>query len=345
MAKWKRCGLQNRYERVQFPPVPPKPGWWNGIHARLKIVCHKACGFESRPGHNKTEINALFFVIIEKMDQFSKKIKIEEALNKKFYPSWFFTNEKIGDFLSIKNNKIKKGFCIGGGGDFVFNLFSFFAAEEISVCDTRPVACMTIDLKRAILKKFSLEEVKEIFSDYKKENKEEVYNKIKEDITPLSKQFYDKLFQASNKNFIISLKNSGHWYKDSFWQFKKDYLFYLQEENYSLLKKNIKNIKICYGDFKGELDKSEDNFYDLVYISNILDSKKDCHDKEGLLETIERKLKTGGVLVLATQENVQKIVKEVEFVGLRKKDIKIHRFKLITLFTKHYSYSFVVFEK
>lgn len=27
------------------------PGWWNGIHARLKIVCRKACGFDSHPGH------------------------------------------------------------------------------------------------------------------------------------------------------------------------------------------------------------------------------------------------------------------------------------------------------
>ncbi len=322
------------------------PRWRNGRLERLKISWTQVrAGSSPALGTTKTEINTLFFAIIEKMDQFSRKIKIEEVLDKKFYPSWFFTNEKIGDFLSVKDNKIKKGFCIGGGGDFVFNIFSFFTTEEICVYDTRPVACITIDLKRAILKEFSLEEVKEIFSDYKKENKEEVYNKIKEDITPLSRQFYGKLFQASNKNFISSLKSSGYWYKNSFWQFKKDYLFYLQEGDYSLLRKNIENIKICYGDFKEELNKSEDNFYDLIYISNILDSKKDYSDKKRLLETIEEKLKTRGVLVLATQENVKKIVKEVKSVGLQKKDIKIHKFKLITLFTKHYPYSFIIFEK
>ena len=92
------------------------------------------------------------------MDHFSKKIKIEKVLDKKFYPSWFFTNEKIGDFLSVKDNKIKKAFCIGGGGDFAFNVLSFFIIEEIFVCDARPVACITIDFKRAILKKFSLKE-------------------------------------------------------------------------------------------------------------------------------------------------------------------------------------------
>ncbi len=279
------------------------------------------------------------------MENFSKNIKIEEVLNKKFYPSWFFTNEKIGNFLSVKDDKIKKAFCIGGGGDFVFNILSFFTVEEVFVCDTRPVACMTVDLKRAILKKFSLEKTKEIFGDYKKENKEEIYNEIRKDIAPLSKQFYDKLFQRTNKNFISSLKRSGHWYKNSFWQFKKDYLFYLQKENLNLLKENIENIKICYGDFKEEISKGGNDSYDLIYISNILDSKKDCSDKEGLIKIIEKKLKSRGVLVLATQENVKKMIKEIESIGLQKKNVKIHRYKLITVFTKHYPYSFVIFEK
>jgi hypothetical protein len=279
------------------------------------------------------------------MNQFFEKVEFERDLNRKFYPSWFFTNEKIGDFLYDKKDEIRKGFCIGGGGDFVFNLLSFFTTKEIYVCDTRPVACITIDLKRNIFKKFSLEEVKEIFSDYKKENKDEVYNRIKKDITPPSKKFLEKLFQISNKNFMGSLKSSGHWYKDSFWQFKKDYLFYLQEENYNLLKKNIENIKICYGDFKEELNKSEDNFYDLVYISNILDSKKDCPDKKELLKIVEKKLIKRGLLVLATQENVKKMIKGVESTGLQKKDIKIHKYKLITFFTRHYPYSFIIFEK
>lgn len=28
------------------------PGWWNGIHEGLKILCRKACEFESRPGYH-----------------------------------------------------------------------------------------------------------------------------------------------------------------------------------------------------------------------------------------------------------------------------------------------------
>ncbi len=272
-----------------------------------------------------------------------KKFFKKKELNKKFYPSWFFTNEKIGDFLCDKKNKIEKGFCIGGGGDFAFNIFSFFRTKEIYVCDTRPVACITIDFKKAIFKKFSLKEVKEIFSDYKKENKNEVYNRIKKDISPLSNNFLNKILK--NKNFISSLKNSGYWYKNSFWQFKGEYLFYLQEENFNLLKENIKNIKICYGDFKEELNKKDDNLFDLVYISNILDSKKDCSNKEGLLEIIKKKLKSKGVLVLATQRNVNKVIKEIESVGLKKRDIKSHKYKLITIFTRHYPYSFIIFEK
>jgi hypothetical protein len=28
-------------------------GWWNGRHVRLRGVCRKACGFKSRPEHQK----------------------------------------------------------------------------------------------------------------------------------------------------------------------------------------------------------------------------------------------------------------------------------------------------
>jgi chemotaxis methyl-accepting protein methylase len=68
-------------------------------------------------------------------------------------------------------------------------------------------------------------------------------------------------------------------------------------------------------------------------------------DKEGLIKIIEKKLKNKGVLALTTQENVKKIVKEVESMESQKKDVKIYRHKLITIFTKHYPYSFVIFEK
>ena len=31
--------------------INARPGGEIGLHARLKIVCRKACGFESHPGH------------------------------------------------------------------------------------------------------------------------------------------------------------------------------------------------------------------------------------------------------------------------------------------------------
>jgi 2-polyprenyl-3-methyl-5-hydroxy-6-metoxy-1,4-benzoquinol methylase len=34
------------------------PGWWNGIHERLKIAYRKVCGFESHPGHLVLELKS-----------------------------------------------------------------------------------------------------------------------------------------------------------------------------------------------------------------------------------------------------------------------------------------------
>ena len=33
------------------------PGWWNGIHGGLKILCFTACEFDSRPGHHNQTLS------------------------------------------------------------------------------------------------------------------------------------------------------------------------------------------------------------------------------------------------------------------------------------------------
>ena len=49
-----------------------RPGGEIGRHARLKISCRKACGFDSRPGHQEKELDSsqFFFLVkgIEKVD-------------------------------------------------------------------------------------------------------------------------------------------------------------------------------------------------------------------------------------------------------------------------------------
>lgn len=41
----------NLFQIVNFKFVYV-PRWWNGIHEGLKILCRKACGFDSHPGHH-----------------------------------------------------------------------------------------------------------------------------------------------------------------------------------------------------------------------------------------------------------------------------------------------------
>jgi hypothetical protein len=271
--------------------------------------------------------------------QREEKIEIKKILKKEFYPSWFFTNEKIADFLS-NQEEAERVFSIGGGGDFVFNYLSSFSSKRIDICDRRPLSCITIDLKIALFKKFSKKEIKEIFTDYKKRNREEVYKKIREDITIISRNFYEELFKKSkSENFIKSLSRSGYWYKDSFFQIDEEYILYLKEE------KSFKNnINIYYGDFTKNLSLQEDSSYDLIYTSNILDSKKDCQNTQKTLKTIKAKLRERGKLIISTQKP-QKVVKEIEAMGLQKKDEEIHEFRLVDFFTKDYPYSFICFYK
>ena len=74
------------------------------------------------------------------INQTCQKISCEDILNKKFYPVWFFTNERVGNFFQALENykEIRKVFSIGGGGDFAFSLLSTQALnqiDEINVCE------------------------------------------------------------------------------------------------------------------------------------------------------------------------------------------------------------------
>lgn len=234
-------------------------------------------------------------------------------MNKKLYPAWFFTNERLNKFLiGLKNLQIKKVFAVGGSGDFAFNLLSLLKIKKIDLCDIRPTANLTINFKKCLFKKNSFKKALKILSN------------------------------------LNCLKKTGLWYKYSFKQIKhkKDHLLYLTSENrYRLLQKQINKINIHSGEFIDNLKFFPDNYYDLIYISNILDSKKYNKNNYLCLKTIRQKLNKDGFLLVVSQNAHKKIINLAKTFEFRIHNKEIHRFNIFSSFLGHYSFSFLLFKK
>jgi len=289
----------------------------------------------------------------KEINQLCQKINYQDILNKKFYPVWFFTNERINHFFSeIENNReIKKVYSVGGGGDFAFSLLSTDALNivELDICDIRQMACVSIDFKISLLKNLNFEEFVNLFLKRESFSKKQINKRIEETITPLSKKIIEPILENCNKDdFLKCLKKSGLWYWDSFWQIKnrKDYLPYLiSKERYNCLQKNLDKITIYAGDFNENLQRFQNNCYDLICVSNILDSKKYCPETNLYLQTIKDKLGSNGLLFAITQSNPKKMIKFIEQNGFSLKQKQIHKFNIISSILGHYDYSFLLFRK
>lgn len=152
-------------------------------------------------------------------------------------------------------------------------------------------------------------------------------------------------------NLIKCLKKSKHWYRDSFWQIKQrgQYLLYLtSEENYENLRKNIGIINIYCGNFFDNLKLFDDNYYDLIYVSNIFDSKKYCESIPLYVKLIKEKLREGGFLIVVTQSNLLnnplKMIKLIEASDMKLQEKEFHRFNIFSSLVGHYSYNFLLFK-
>ncbi len=293
-------------------------------------------------------------VINKEINQICQKIKCKDILNKKFYRVWFFTNERINYFFPNieKHKEIKKTFSIGGGGDFVFSLLSASALnqiDEVNICDTRQMANISIDFKLALFKSLEYNEILNLFLNRAFFNKKQTYNRIREKLSLPSREIFDFIIENCKKdNFLKCLRGSGFWYWDSFWQIKdrQRYLPYLSsKEKYQLLQKNLDKITIYCGDFNENLKLFKDGYYDLIYVSNILDSKKYCPEPNLYLETIKEKLNENGLLFVIAQNNPKKMIKLIESGNFCLYEKQLHRFNIISSLFGHYSYSFLLFRK
>lgn len=290
----------------------------------------------------------------KKINQICQQINCEDILAHKFYPVWFFSNEKISNFFQKveDHQEIKRVFSIAGGGDFAFSVLatkSLNQISEVNVCDIRQMASVTIDFKLALFKNLSYQEILNLFLERKFFDKWQTYRKLEKIITPLTKIIFDSILKKYKKNdFLKCLKKSGLWYRDSFWQIKnkKEYFPYLvSEARYRLLQQNLAKISIYCGDFRENLNLFQKNYFNLIYISNILDSKEYCQESNLYLKAIREKLEQNGLLFVVTQNNFSKMIKLIEKQGFSIYKKELPKFNPISLFLGHYAYSFLLFQK
>ncbi|MFH1089139.1 MAG: hypothetical protein V1716_01810 [Candidatus Uhrbacteria bacterium] len=232
-------------------------------------------------------------------------------------PAWFFTNEALVNFLPAWTGRaeIKKIYGIAGSGDFVFNFLAELNQVEMTILvDIRPLSCLTVKTKIDLFKQFSFAEINKLLAD---------------------------------KAWQKSLKKTKQWYPDSFKPLsrKDEYLSYLtSEEKFENLKKQFAKIKIVEGDFLEQLRTFDNDFFDLIYASDIFDHKNYCPCNEENLKLVRSKMSERGSLLVVTQNQPREMIKVFEANGFRPKVSEAHCFNIFKAFWR-YDYSFLLLEK
>jgi len=264
------------------------------------------------------------------------------------YKIWFFTNEKLTPFLKNlfidEKKKPKKIFAIAGGGDFAFNVISLLHLDKIDICDIRSTTTLTINIKKALFKNFKRLEIIKILSDVKSNNKNLIYKKLHQHLSPINKYI---LNTGKETNFLKCLKKSKIWYKDSFWQIKdvNNYFLYLaNEKNFKQLHNNLNKINIYNKNVSETLVLFKNNHYDLIYVSNIFDGKIYCENEKLYLDRIKNSLKKNGYLLVSTFSNIKKIRNLIKNHGFELCKEELNKSNFLASFKPSYCFSFLLFK-
>ncbi|MFH1253474.1 MAG: DUF3419 family protein [Candidatus Uhrbacteria bacterium] len=231
--------------------------------------------------------------------------------------AWFFTNEILAGFLSRlpERGRVKRAFGVAGGGDWAFNFLSEANnLDQLILCDQRLSSCLTVRLKKILFNELSLVEAQAFLL---------------------------------NKNILRVFKKSRVWYKDSFLSASQlaEYTPYLvQPEKFSTLRSNLKKIQVQPGDFLSLLKNFPDNYFDLIYTSNIFDSPSYFQPSSEELQIIKQKLTSGGRLLVVAQDTQKELIKKLSLAGFKLTASEFHHFNLWRAFWR-YDYSFLLLEK
>lgn len=269
-------------------------------------------------------------------------IDLDKILSRKIYPVWAFTNENLKELGQLTSFKGKEIFSVLGSADQSI-YFLLKGAKSIIACDNRDTACLFAEFKISAIKNLSFQEFKEIFFDQKKENSKIYFEKIRIDLSSSARKLFDLLLEGRQKNILSVFKKSHLFYKES-WYFlkKKDWLIYLKD--FSRIKKSIGNFLIINTDLLTALKKINKKF-DLIYTSNIFESKNYTPDFEKTLIQIDLHLKEGGEILIVSQRKPKEIISILKKLGYNNFKIKEPKRFIFEIFLKTYSYYYLLTKK
>ena len=197
----------------------------------------------------------------------------------RFNSIYLFTTENIAGYMKDLNLHNKKVITVTGSGDHVINAV-LKGARKITTFDVNPLTKYYLDLKLAAIKYLSLDEFKELLL-YENKNSfaYEVIKKL--DMNKESKKFWLDNLETFNHNGLLLRKSAlfNTKYFDASRKIKEN--LYLNEENYAIVKDNLKDVDIEFIE-KNIKDLELNEEYDYMFLSNISDYLKDIYEENYL---------------------------------------------------------------
>ena len=202
----------------------------------------------------------------------------------RFNSIYLFTTENIAGYMKDLNLHNKKVITVTGSGDHIINAV-LKGARKITTFDVNPLTKYYLDLKLAAIKDLSLDEFKELLL-YENKNSfaYEVIKKL--DMNKESKKFWLDSLEKFNQSGLLLRKSAlfNTKYFDASRKIKEN--LYLNEENYAIVKDNLKDVDIEFIE-KNIKDLELNEEYDYMFLSNVSDYLKDIY-KENYLDKYQK---------------------------------------------------------
>lgn len=241
-------------------------------------------------------------------------IDLDPIFKKKVLPVWAFTNEKLASLLELTTFDGKQVFAIGGSGDQAAAMLAA-GAENLVLCDKRDLACLFIELKFSAIKNLNFSEFHQFFGLSSSLSANRVYfEKIRGGLSRPSQTLFDRLFARAGSIYQI-LRKSKLFYKESWYFARKGYIPYLTSPDL-FQKIRTKRPAVINADLIQALEFVNSKF-DLIYLSNILDSRKYSEDPSRLLKVVRGSLRDDGQLLIVSQSCPRRMASTLRRVGLR----------------------------
>ncbi|MBU1126566.1 MAG: hypothetical protein ABH826_04170 [Patescibacteria group bacterium] len=186
----------------------------------------------------------------------------------------------------LKKRPVKRAFCRGEEGEFVFHLLADTDLAEIHVAEPDHESIVTLQLKLDLLRRFTWNEFAEFFG---------------------------------GKSIHERLEKSERWFADSFsWHRKRrTHARYLRDiESLHRLKKRLSFLTLHGEDYFHSLANYLPKSFDLIYLGRLLDEPA-LLKHESWTEAIRSRLSENGRLVLLTDQDEDFVADRMRACGFQ----------------------------